>query len=123
MSSPLSLPPSPPHKRHKPELVSVPPHKPEDVPSGKLFVAPKTHAADSGPKTTRPQKKPKRYLPDPYSSADVLFRDVTDLLGKDYVAEMINDGGKAWAEPEDLQVWNIKELRVSAFTVSGTLLF
>lgn len=136
MSSP---PVSPPAKRLKP---SIPDDAPsavslavEQAPVEALFVpeqgAASTDAGPSAPKATaqsKPVKKSRKKrrqrfnLPEPYSPADVLSRDVTDFLGEEYVREVVSKGEKgqeAWSAPEDLVPQTVVTLRVGAFTVSG----
>jgi tRNA (uracil-5-)-methyltransferase len=116
MSTPPSLPPSPPPKRLKAEInTSV-----EDAPVRALFVP--QRAAPAGPSRQRQtekgnrKRKQRRHLPEPYSPGDVLSHDITDFLG----GEDVQQGDAAWEAPEDLPVQTIVELRVGAFTVSGT---
>lgn len=69
------------------------------------------------------KRKMRRTLPDEYSAGDVLFRDVRDFLGADYVDEVLaRKDGTEWEAPEGLEAYTEVTLRVGAFTVSGTLL-
>lgn len=142
MSSPTRL-PSPPAKRFKSgssdPMVSV-----EEAPVKALFVPPQPQlesasasASEAGPSksTVKPQqksangnvkggkgkqKKRKLIVPDPYSAGDVLWHDIQDFLGKEYVNKVLERKDKSeWDAPEDLEIQSIVELRVGAFTVSG----
>lgn len=65
-------------------------------------------------------RRMKRYLPEPYSPADVTYRDVRDFLGGEYVDQVLAKGDESeWASPAELELWSIHELTVGAFTVSG----
>lgn len=58
--------------------------------------------------------------PEPYSADDVLWHDVRDFLGRDYVEEVIAKGTEEeWEVPSGLLVTKEHTLRVGAFTVSG----
>ncbi|OCF33753.1 tRNA (uracil-5-)-methyltransferase [Kwoniella heveanensis BCC8398] len=140
MASPPSLPPSPPAKRLKSDVVRnngfthiteapvnalfAPSASPSNVDASATASTSKATVSQQ-PKQQQQQKskksrKQRRPLPDPYSSGDVMFHDVRDYLGKDYVDELI--GGKSgaeWEAPEELKLYEIVELKVDAFTVSG----
>jgi tRNA (uracil-5-)-methyltransferase len=150
MSSPPSLPASPPHKRLKtqaePELpleVGVEIHSQtsaepfvqtalEEAPVKALFVptGATSVAGPAGPSNSNSnanvnskqkarKRKQKRPVPEVYSPADVLFHDIKDFLGKEYVEDILAQGDPAWEAPEDLHTQSVVELRVGAFTVSG----
>jgi len=69
-------------------------------------------------------RRTKRPLPEPYSTDDVLFRDVRDFLGTEYVDNMVDrEGEEEWDVPEGLEKFAIVTLRVGGFTVSGGYLF
>jgi tRNA (uracil-5-)-methyltransferase len=117
---------SPPHKklRTEPDVEMIPT---SDAPVNALFVPP-TEAVAS---TSKPQpkqgkkknRKPRRNLPEPYSPADVTFRDVRDFLGEEYVEGVLAKGDESeWHAPEELELWSMIELEVGAFTVSGMLI-
>jgi tRNA (uracil-5-)-methyltransferase len=66
------------------------------------------------------KRKQRRTLPDAFSPAEVLFLDVKDFLGREYVDDLLASGsGKEWEAPEGLELWKEVELKVGAFTVSG----
>ena len=59
-------------------------------------------------------------MPEPYSSEDILARDVEDALGTDYVKEVLaQEDESEWAAPEALVRGEEVTVRASAFTVSG----
>ncbi|GFZ51651.1 hypothetical protein JCM24511_09419 [Saitozyma sp. JCM 24511] len=141
MSSPPSLPASPPPKRLKThaqpefpvevgtEIHSQTSAEPfvqtalEEAPVKALFVP--TGASQGGPagpsnsKQKARKRKQKRPVPEVYSPADVLFHDIKDFLGKEFVEDILAKGDQAWEAPEDLHTQSVVELRVGAFTVSG----
>jgi tRNA (uracil-5-)-methyltransferase len=97
-----------------------------DAPVNALFVRPSStangEASSSKPvqKGKKKNRKMKRYLPEPYSPADVTYRDVRDFLGAEYVDEVLARGDESeWAAPEGLELWSMVELTAGAFTVSG----
>jgi len=97
-----------------------------DAPVNALFVHPSSatngEASSSKPvqKGKKKNRKMKRYLPEPYSPADVTYRDVRDFLGAEYVDEVLTRGDESeWAAPEGLELWSMVELTAGAFTVSG----
>lgn len=66
------------------------------------------------------RKRNRRPLPDPYSPADVLYHDVVDFLGPEYVREVLARGDDSeWTAPAGLERFSIVELNVGAMTVSG----
>jgi tRNA (uracil-5-)-methyltransferase len=68
------------------------------------------------------KKRSKHALPELYSSEDVMFRDVRDFLGAEWVDGYISrDGDEEYKPPEGLGKHVEVELRVGAFTVSGGL--
>jgi tRNA (uracil-5-)-methyltransferase len=103
-----------------------------DAPVNALFVESNGNAESS---TSRRQVPPavkgqvggkkknrrmKRHIPEPYSPADVTYRDVRDFLGEGYVDSVLAKGDESeWAAPTELELWSIHELTVGAFTVSG----
>ncbi len=135
-SSPTTSPP-PKKQRTESSLISESPVKalfvPTATPSASTSSSVLTSTAqDPLPatttvKTTQPTKQPKkkgrkhkRPLPEPFSPADVTYRDVRDFLGGDYVDEVLARGnGNEWEAPEELKQWEIVEAKVEAFTVSG----
>lgn len=69
------------------------------------------------------RKRNRRPLPDPYSPADVLYHDVVDFLGPEYVREVLERGDESeWEAPAGLERFSTVELRVGAMTVSGELI-
>lgn len=102
-----------------------------DAPVNALFVppAPTSNGEGSSSKPAQAQKqgkkknrKMKRYLPEPYSSADVTYRDVRDFLGAEYVDDILTRRDESeWAAPVGLELWSVVELTAGAFTVSGKL--
>ncbi|OCF39261.1 tRNA (uracil-5-)-methyltransferase [Kwoniella heveanensis CBS 569] len=140
MASPPSLPPSPPAKRLKSDVVRnngfthiteapvnalfAPSASPSNIDASATASTSKATVSQQ-PKQQQQQKskksrKQRRPLPDPYSSGDVMFHDVRDYLGKDYVDELIGgQSGAEWEAPEELKLYEIVELKVDAFTVSG----
>jgi tRNA (uracil-5-)-methyltransferase len=106
-----------------------------DAPVQALFVPPTASSstptvdhpsveADKPPRLTKQpkvkQRKQKRILPEAFSPADVLFHDVRDFLGEEYVNEVIGrKDASEWAAPEELKLWEVVELRVGAFCVNG----
>lgn len=66
------------------------------------------------------RKRNKHVLPDPYSPGDILYHDVVDFLGKEYVDEVLARGdGSEWEAPSNLEPMSIVELTPGAMTVSG----
>lgn len=137
-----SSPTAPPAKRLKPSSIddasSAVSLSVEQAPVEALFVPEQAPAStDAGPsapkavtqakpaKESRKKRRQRFNLPEPYSPADVLSKDVADFLGEEYVQEVVNKGEKgqeAWSAPEDLVPQSIVSLRVGAFTVSGQYL-
>ena len=69
------------------------------------------------------KRSTKRPLPEPYSAEDVLAHDIKDLLGEQYVKEVLEkEDESGWTPPAALKRGEAITLRVSAFTVSGELL-
>lgn len=69
------------------------------------------------------KRKMRRVLPDEYSAGDVLFRDVCDFLGPEYVDGLIAKKSQAeWDAPEGLEQYSEVTVRVGTFTVSGMYL-
>jgi hypothetical protein len=62
------------------------------------------------------RKNPKNVLPEPYSSEDVLWRDVVSLLGKDVVDETL-EAGTEWDSPFEFK--QEVEVEVSCLSSSG----
>ncbi|WVQ98357.1 hypothetical protein IAU59_005480 [Kwoniella sp. CBS 9459] len=138
MASPPSLPPSPPAKRLKSDAVQTngfthiteAPVNSLFAPSASTSTSNDVASTASTSKAGAPQpkqqqqkkkaRKQRRPLPDPYSAGDVMFHDVRDYLGTDYVQGLV-DGktGAEWEAPEELKLYEIVELKVDAFTVSG----
>lgn len=108
-----------------------------DAPVNALFVEPSTsnghsNEAESSKAAIKTQtapkqgkkkgRKTKRYLPEPYSPAEVMYHDVRDFLGAEYVDGVLKRKDESeWAFPEVLQPWSLVELTAGAFTVSGKL--
>lgn len=67
---------------------------------------------------SKQKRKQKHPQPDPYSPADVLWHDIGDFLGHEYVAEKLK-AGVEWDPPVDLIRGEEVVVRVRAFTVSG----
>ena len=68
----------------------------------------------------RARKSKKHPLPESYSAEDVLWRDIKDFLGGEYVQKMLDQGDEAeWTPPEDVRKGQELTLRVKSFTVSG----
>lgn len=118
---------TPPPKRLKSDIASTNGDAPAASSSSSAVP---NRASTSGPSTAQkatvkqPKKrKIRRHLPDPYSPGDVLFHDVRDLLGHEYVDQAIKEGEAAWEYPAELETSDeegrIKVLRVSRFTVGG----
>lgn len=86
-------------------------------------------AAAPTPKRTGPKVNPsgkgkrkrnRRPLPDPYSPADVLWHDVVDFLGPEYVEQVLARGDDSeWDAPKGLERFSEVQLNVGAMTVSG----
>jgi tRNA (uracil-5-)-methyltransferase len=132
MSSPIQSPP--PAKRFKPSsplmtpLMRSPPSSdplPLEIPlSGpsttenpteNLFF-PQTYTKSQ----LRRRQRSKHPLPEPYSSEDVLFRDVRDFLGPEWVDEFLEKGGEEeWVAPVGLPRKTEVTLRVGGLTVNG----
>ncbi|WVN87398.1 uncharacterized protein L203_102577 [Cryptococcus depauperatus CBS 7841] len=71
-------------------------------------------------KEKKSRKVRKKKLPEPFSPADVLWHDVYDFLGHEYVEKILaKEDGSEWQAPEELGSYAIIGLRVDAFTVSG----
>jgi tRNA (uracil-5-)-methyltransferase len=125
MSSPPSPTGSPVHKRVRAD-------EPAPATSGTATPVAAVKAEPSSPKRTPliksalpnkgkgKRKRNRHKLPDPFSSGDVLYRDVVDFLGKEYTAEVLARGDDSdWAAPENLEYLSTVELTVGAMTVSG----
>lgn len=62
----------------------------------------------------------KHPIPEPYSTDDVLWRDVRDFLGTEWVDEVVNrETEEEWEVPSGLKENREQTLRVGAFTVAG----
>ena len=85
-------------KRHTPPTL--------DAPVKTLFVP------------NKKKRKDKHTLPEPLSPADVLWHDVRDFLGPEYVSGRLRRRDE-WDAPEDLVRGEGMIFRVGAFTVSG----
>jgi len=114
---------SPPTKKARTEDFEMLPA--EDAPVNNLFVEATASASTSTPKPAAPKGKKKnrrikRTLPELYSPADVTFRDVRDFLGAEYVDAVLAKGDESEWNPPALELWSVVELKVGAFTVSGT---
>ena len=133
MSSPASI-NSPPHKRVKADSdLSIPPTIPTgsttEINEAPINAMLPSSVPTAGPsraqqKKSKPavgrKRKPRRDLPDPYSAGEVLWHDIQDFLGREYVAGLLDKkDGAEWAAPEELEIMGVIELRVGAFTVSG----
>ncbi|ODN85067.1 hypothetical protein L202_00895 [Cryptococcus amylolentus CBS 6039] len=138
MTTTLSPSRSPPPKRLKTqqtkELLDV-----TEAPVNALFVPPTeieidtaptpTPAKGKKPKHNRPPRPPKaqtkkerrrRPLPEAFSPADVLWHDIKDFLGEDYVQGVIGRGEhEEWDAPEELGPWEIVEVRAGGWTRGG----
>ncbi|ORY30242.1 S-adenosyl-L-methionine-dependent methyltransferase [Naematelia encephala] len=124
--SPPAHSPSPPPKRARAEpepeagpstLISV-----TQAPVNALYVPPVNGNNTKGGKGKGKGKKIKlrRTIPEAYSPADVLWRDVQDFLGKEYTEKVLaSERDEEWTPPDGLELQTILELRVGAFTVSG----
>ena len=97
---PLANSPQPPAtvKRHTPPS--------PDVPVKPLFVS------------SKKKRKRENKLPEPYSASDVLWHDVQDLLGRDYIAGRM-DSGNEWDAPGDLAKGEEVIVRIARFAVAG----
>jgi len=118
---------SPPSKKARTkdfEMLSA-----EDAPVNNLFVPEATASTSTStittpgpavPKGKKKNRRIKRTLPELYSPADVTFRDVRDFLGPEYVDAVLAKGDESEWQPPALELWSVVELKVGAFTVSGT---
>lgn len=109
---------SPPAKRLKQELPADFTHITE-APVNALFTEP-SKSQQPKKQTKRDRRKGRKPLPEPFSPADVMWHDVRDFLGRDYVDEVLGkkDGGE-WEAPNELGSFAVVELSAGAFTVSG----
>jgi tRNA (uracil-5-)-methyltransferase len=118
---------SPPPKRVRAE-------SPAAAPAAVDAAAPAAASTAAAPSSSKPaqnkgknfqqgkgkRKRNRHILPDPYSSGDVLYRDVVDFLGKEYVDEIIAKGDSSeWDAPADLELMSVIELTAGVMTVSG----
>lgn len=91
-----------------------------DAPAEAMAVEPGSAVKSSKPRGKRGGKKDRRKvkhkLPDPYTSEDVVHRDVIALLGQDVVDRLIEEG-KDWTTP--FQMREEVELTVSALSSNG----
>ena len=114
---------SPPSKKARTEDFEMLPA--EDAPVNNLFVSEATASTSTStakpevPKGKKKNRRIKRTLPELYSPADVTFRDVRDFLGPEYVDAVLAKGDESEWQPPALELWNVVELKVGAFTVSG----
>lgn len=61
-----------------------------------------------------------RKLPEPYSPAEVTYRDVVDALGQEYVDGVLVRGDESeWDVPEGLELQEVVEVVPVGMTVSG----
>ena len=118
---------SPPSKKARTEDFKMLPA--EDAPVNNLFVPEATASTSTSttpgpavPKGKKKNRRIKRTLPELYSPADVTFRDVRDFLGPEYVDAVLAKGDESEWQPPTLELWSVVELKVGAFTVSGTSL-
>jgi tRNA (uracil-5-)-methyltransferase len=115
---------SPPSKKARTEDFEMLPV--EDAPVNNLFVPEATASTSAStakpdvPKGKKKNRRIKRTLPELYSPADVTFRDVRDFLGAEYVDAVLARGDESEWNPPALELWSVVELKVGAFTVSGT---
>ncbi|WRT64484.1 uncharacterized protein IL334_001416 [Kwoniella shivajii] len=74
----------------------------------------------SKPPKAKKNRKQKRFLPEKYSPADVIYQDVRDFLGPANVDEILSKSDASeWEAPGELKLYEQVELTVGAFTVSG----
>lgn len=111
--SPPSPPIRPPQKRPPPPSPEANPKL--DAPVSTLFVPPEQKPK---PQTKKRKHGKRRPLPEPYSPGDVLWRDVQDFLGDEYIAGVLAEG-EEWTWPKELEFGAEVTVRVGAFTVSG----
>lgn len=96
-----------------------------DAPVNNLFVPEASTSTSTStakaevPKGKKKNRRIKRNLPEPYSPADVTYRDVRDFLGPEYVDSVLAKRDESEWTPPALDLWSIVELKVGAFTVSG----
>ncbi|KIR80291.1 tRNA (uracil-5-)-methyltransferase [Cryptococcus gattii E566] len=109
---------SPPAKRLKQELPADFTHITE-APVNALFTEP-SKSQQPKKQTKRDRRKGRKPLPEPFSPADVMWHDVRDFLGRDYVDEVLGKkDGSEWEAPNELGSFAVVELSAGAFTVSG----
>ncbi|KAK8847679.1 hypothetical protein IAR55_005538 [Kwoniella newhampshirensis] len=116
---------SPPAKRFKSELPSSFTEVTE-APVNALFTEPSSSTQNPTQQKTNDKpagkkgRKQRRPLPEAFSPADVLFHDVRDFLGADYVTEILaKKDGAEWEAPGELGLFEVVETTAGAFTVSG----
>ncbi|OWZ35044.1 tRNA (uracil-5-)-methyltransferase [Cryptococcus neoformans c45] len=110
---------SPPAKRLKQELPADFTHITE-APVNALFAEPSKPQQQPKKQTKRDKRKGRKPLPEPFSPADVMWHDVRDFLGSDYVDELLaKKDGSEWEAPSELGSFAVVELTAGAFTVSG----
>lgn len=110
---------SPPAKRLKQELPADFTHVTE-APVNALFAEPSKPQQQPKKQTKRDKRKGRKPLPEPFSPADVMWHDVRDFLGSNYVDELLaKKDGSEWEAPSELGSFAVVELTAGAFTVSG----
>lgn len=110
---------SPPAKRLKQELPADFTHITE-APVNAFFTEPSKSQQQPKKQTKRDRRKGRKPLPEPFSPADVMWHDVRDFLGRDYVDEVLGKkDGSEWEAPNELGSFAVVELTAGAFTVSG----
>lgn len=117
MSDQLTNTDSPPAKRSRTDAgPSTLPDPVMPVAATKAMFAPQRTKAEE----KRRKRKEKHPLPTPYSNEDILWHDVRDFLGPEYVDGLIaEDADAAWKAPEGLEHGKEFTIRAGAFTVSG----
>lgn len=95
------------------------------APSAPLPAAPTPPPARTKPQHNTGKVKRRRNfrkLPEPYSPADVTYRDVVDALGKEYTDAILARGDESeWEAPEGIELQGIYEFTPISMTVSGEL--
>jgi len=85
-----------------------------EAPVNAMFAPQRTKAA------IKKSQRMAHAAPERYSTNEVLWLDIRDFLGAEWVDQVLgHEDGRQWEAPESLKVGDEITLRVGAFTVAG----
>ncbi|WVQ77596.1 hypothetical protein IAR50_007284 [Cryptococcus sp. DSM 104548] len=134
MTTTLSPTRSPPPKRLKTEqhrellevteapvkALFVPPTEVDAVPAPAKGKKPKHNRPPRPPKSQSRKERRRWPLPEAFSPGDVLWHDIKEFLGEEYVQGVIDKGEHGeWDAPEELGPWEVVEVRAGGWTRGG----